>query len=98
MTYWAEDNKMIAEMVWEQFEGPKLPTEEEKEANVGELNRKVDNDNVRMCFSWKETGAEKFESCNFFIKNWGDRDTEKTWDGVKEFENENPLDWCSLNW
>ena len=86
----------MAEMVWENFEGPQLPDEDT--IQVGELNRKIDNDNVRMCFSWKPVDSEEFQNCNFFIRNWGEESDKKEWDGVKEFTSSDPLDWCSLNW
>ena len=58
MTYWTESGKMITEMVWENFEGPQLP--EEDQEVIGELNRKIENDNVRMCFSWKPVESKEF--------------------------------------
>ena len=96
MTYWTESGKMITEMVWENFEGPQLP--EEDQEVIGELNRKIENDNIRMCFSWKPVESKEFQNCNFFIRNWGEQSDKKEWDGIKEFTSADPQKWCSQNW
>ena len=55
-------------------------------------NRRRDNDNVRLCIAWRRApvvkknettvkGTDLFETCNFFIRNWGE--SRQQFDGVK---------------
>lgn len=80
MLYWVErgtDNEyvLVSRMIWHNFTEP--------QPNVLEGNSNAENDNVRICVSWKPKVSDQYESCNFFMRKWGGPDELRAFDGVK---------------
>lgn len=79
MLYWIEysptGNNLVSRMVWHNFTA--------LEPNFYMGNSNVDNDNIRMCVSWKPKDLDQYESCNFFMRRWGKDGDIRLFDGVK---------------
>lgn len=86
VNYWLESDpetsqtKLVCKMIWTDFQEPK-PFKTDNDHNI-----QSENDSVRVCFNIKPAGSQYYDQCNFFIKEWVNKDLEKgvkKWDGVK---------------